>query len=106
MHISIKKTVSKMIRYSLFIKYYLFTIRLSPDISAGTSNPITVSIVGAISASLPSFKVYPSVLLDTHTNGTGSVVCAVNGFPVSASIIVSAFPWSAVINTVPSNSKT
>ena len=54
------------------VNYYF--IKDSPVISAGTSNPITVNIVGAISANLPSFKDFPSVWLDTHTNGTGSVV--------------------------------
>ena len=33
-------------------------------------------------------------------NGIGLVVCAVCGWPVTGSIIVSQLPWSAVMNTV------
>ena len=32
-------------------------------------------------------------------NGTGLVVCAVCGPPVSGSIIISQLPWSAVTNS-------
>lgn len=68
------KGISIVMISPLIIIYYLFTIKDSPDISAGTSNPISVNIVGAISANFPVFNSFPSVWFATQRNGTGPVV--------------------------------
>ena len=60
-----------------------FTNKDVPDISFGCSIPINSINVGAISAKHPpSLSVYAGSAF-TKINGTGFVVCAVNGAPVS-----------------------
>lgn len=67
---------------------------------SGFGKPKILSMVGAISASLPSCSLQSAYCLLMTKNGTGLVVCAVNGEP-SSSYIRSALPWSAVNRTVP-----
>ena len=65
------------------IFYYFLTIRDLPVISSGCFIPIHSISVGTISARHPpSLSVYEGSAF-TRMNGTGLVVCAVNGAPVS-----------------------
>ena len=59
-----------------------------------------------MSQSLPSSARPYSSPAFTRMKGTGLVVWAVQGSPVSQSIICSAFPWSAQINIAPPTSLT
>lgn len=62
---------------------HAFTNRDLPVISLGCSNPISSIRVGAISARQPpSLSLYPGSAF-TRIKGTGFVVWAVNGSPVS-----------------------
>lgn len=62
----------------LCVKVYY--TKLSPVISLGCGMPISLSTVGARSASLPGFSVGLS-LASTRNSGTGFLVCAVLGVP-------------------------
>ena len=74
-------------------------------IASGFGRLKILSMVGAMSASLPSCSLQSAYCLLMTKNGTGLVVCAVNGEP-SSSYIRSALPWSAVSRTVPSIDRT
>ena len=69
-----------------------------PFISAGFSNPIRSSMVGAISAKMPSRS---WTLAPTMQKGTGLVVWAVMGDTPSSWNICSLLPWSAVMRVMP-----
>ena len=79
-------------------EFAYWTMRVFPSISGGQARPITSSMVGAMSASLPSDR--SSDPAPQRMKGTGFVVWAVMGLP-SGSTICSAFPWSAVIMAMP-----
>src|SRR5690606_35636645 len=74
--------------------------RLCPLISAGCGRPSRSSRVGATSRSAPPVR---SVAWrsPTYTSGTGPTVCAVCGWPVAGSRIISRLPWSAVMTSAP-----
>ncbi len=61
--------------------------------------PSRASTVGPTSESDPPLRSAPAPAR-TATKGTGLVVWAVCGPPVSGSTIISQFPWSAVTRTV------
>src|SRR5512146_1492461 len=70
-------------------------LRSTPVISRGCSRPSSVNRVGPTSHSAPPERngLSPSGSTgSTTTKGTGLVVCAVCGPPVSGSIIISQFP--------------
>ena len=68
---------------TVFVLYYFSTRSDFPVISAGCSIPISWISVGTISARHPfSRSVYFGSAF-TRMNGTGFVVCAVHGAPVS-----------------------
>ena len=70
-----------------------FSSRLLPYISIGCGSPIRSSIVGARSARIPPVLSLSSwCLCETRMQGTGLVLCAVKGPPVSGSTIISALP--------------
>ena len=62
-----------------------YSTMLSPVISAGWGSPISLSMVGAISARRPPSRRVTSPAPATR-NGTGLVVCAVKGVPSSSAI--------------------
>src|SRR5262249_38989780 len=67
--------------------------RLLPVITAGFSRPSIWSIVGATSEMRPCGTSFaPLRVGSTRTNGTGLVVCAVCGAPVTGSRISSQLP--------------
>ena len=61
-----------------------YFIKLSPVISSGWGTPKILSIVGAISQSLPPSRREQSY--PTTEKGTGFVVCAVKGVPSGSNI--------------------
>ena len=67
---------------AVLISFY-FTNKDSPVISAGCSNSIISRSVGAISARHPPSRSFQFSSPFTRMNGTGFVVCAVCGLPVS-----------------------
>ena len=60
----------------------------------GIGTPIKCNTVGAMAPRIPFWIVL--FLGSTNIRGTGLVVCAVFGDP-SGLIMVSQFPWSAII---------
>ena len=73
--------------------YDFFTRRSDPVISFGSGTLSIPKIVGEISRSdPPDFNVNCLKFSATRMNGTGLVVCAVCGPPVTGSISISALP--------------
>src|SRR6185312_1068102 len=73
-------------------------LKSTPVISAGCSRPSIARSVGPTSQRAPPERSGESPA-PTVMKGTGLVVCAVCGPPVSGSIISSQFPWSAVMRS-------
>src|ERR1700722_12561779 len=89
----------------LYPYYPLTTRRSAPLILDGFSNPSMPRRVGEISRREPSSRRrYLDASSLTRITGTGLVVWEVCGPPDTGSTIISAFPWSAVINIDPPRS--
>src|SRR5688572_24406853 len=69
------------------VQLHFITPRFTPLISRGCSTPSIPNIVGATSQRAPPERSGCSRSQSTTTKGTGFVVCAVWGPPVSGSII-------------------
>ena len=78
-----KKRATTFYLVTRFLFFYYFTNNDAPDISFGCSIPINSINVGAISAKHPPSRSLYEGSAFTKINGTGFVVCAVNGAPVS-----------------------
>ena len=78
-----RRVLSPIASFHIILLSYFLINKDFPVISAGCSIPINSIIVGMISARHPSsFNPYAGSAL-IKINGTGLVVCAVNGSPVS-----------------------
>src|SRR5690606_1574901 len=80
--------------------------RLRPVIASGLGRPSRSSTVGATSRSEPPSRSATPARSPTYTSGTGPTVCAVCGWPVAGSRIISRLPWSAVTTSAPPASRT
>src|SRR5690606_19243231 len=80
--------------------------RLRPVIASGFGRPSRSSTVGATSRSEPPSRSATPVRSPTYTSGTGPTVCAVCGWPVTGSRIISRLPWSAVTTSAPPAART
>src|SRR5205085_890350 len=69
------------------------SLKSRPVIPRGCSSPSSCMTVGPTSRSDPPLRKGFTPFESTTTKGTGLVVCAVCGPPVSGSIIISQLPW-------------